>query len=85
MSRRTEHEEDVIINQEDAPIDDLDEPTETEEELFADDIPGWDYWHQDHLLNMYFSLKEYCDIQGLDFMHGVSFHDLCVFLYSHRR
>lgn len=84
MSRRTEHEEDVIINQEDAPIDDLDEPVE-EEELFADDIPGWDYWHQDHLLNMYFSLKEYCDIQGLDFMAGVSFHELCVFMYSHRR
>jgi hypothetical protein len=49
--------------------------------MFADDIPGWDYWHQDHLLNMYFSLKDYCDTHGLHFMDNISFHQLCVFLY----
>ena len=70
----------MIINQDDASLDDEDEPTETEE-MFADDIPGWDYWHQDHLLNMYFSLKDYCDTHGLHFMDNISFHQLCVFLY----
>jgi uncharacterized protein (DUF927 family) len=80
MSRRTEHEEDVIINQEDVPLDDDPEPEP--EELFADDIEEWESWHQDHLLNMYFSLKEYCEVQGLRFMDRVSFHQLCEFLYA---
>lgn len=82
MSRRTEHIEDVITNQADAfeaPIEEVDE--EEEEDLFTPD-EKWESWHQDHLLNMYFSLKEYCDCQGLDFMDRITFPMLCQFLYN---
>jgi len=83
MSRRTEHIEDVITNQAEAPLDDFEteEETEPEDDLFTPN-ENWQSWHQDHLLNMYFSLKEYCQDNGLDFMRYVSFAQLCEFLYT---
>jgi hypothetical protein len=87
MSRRTEHIEDVITNQAEVPPEDFDE--ETEEDTEEDDLftpnENWQSWHQDHLLNMYFSLKEYCQDTGLDFMRYVSFAQFCDFLYSTNR
>jgi len=85
MSRRTEHEEDVIINQDDAFLDDdTEEPEQPEEDLFTPN-ENWESWHQDHLLNMYFSLKEYCEDNGLDFMKNIDFAKLCDFLYTNGR
>jgi len=85
MSRRTEHEEDVIINQDDAFLDDEpEEPDQPEEDLFTPN-ENWESWHQDHLLNMYFSLKEYCEDNGLDFMKNIDFPKLCDFLYTNGR
>lgn len=81
MSRRTEHEEDVIINQDDAFLDD--ETEVSDDDYFVEDIQGWDYWHQDHLLNMYMSLREYCEDNGLHFTDTISFHMFCEFLYAH--
>jgi hypothetical protein len=76
MSRRTEHEEDVIINQEELIDETEPEPEEVDEETLDD----WQFNNQNHLLNIYFSLKEYCASQGLPFK--VQFSDLCDFLYE---
>ena len=85
MSRRTEHIEDVITNQAEVPPEDFEDLEETEEDP-EDDLftpnENWQSWHQDHLLNMYFSLKEYCRDNCLDFMRYVSFAQLCDFLYT---
>ena len=75
MTRRTEHEEDVIINQADA----LDDPPEEPEEE-PEDPSDWHSDNQEHMLNMYFSLSEYCKSQGVTF--DVPFNSFCWFMYE---
>lgn len=74
MTRRTEHEEDVIINQADA-LDDEPDP-----ELEPEDPSDWHSDNQEHMLNMYFSLSEYCKSQGVTF--DVPFNRFCWFMYD---
>jgi hypothetical protein len=67
------------INQEDV------DPTEDQD---VDDDPheldpeSWHDWNSEHLLNMYMSLVEYCNSQGLQFMMGVTFNDFCHFIFN---
>lgn len=68
------------LNQEDAPYatedqDDDDSRTELDPE-------SWQDWNSQHLLNMYMSLVEYCDTQGLQFMKTVTFNDFCHFIFN---
>lgn len=46
------------------------------------DAEAWQDWHSEHLLNMYMSLVEYCNTQGLPFMRLVTFNDFCNFIYN---
>jgi hypothetical protein len=68
------------INQED-----IDDPTEDQD---VDDGPheldpeSWHDWNSEHLLNMYLSMVEYCQTQGLNFMQGVTFNDFCHFIFN---
>lgn len=46
------------------------------------DPEAWQDWNSEHLLNMYMSLREYCDTQGLQYMRLISFNDFCNFIYN---
>lgn len=46
------------------------------------DSESWHDWNSEHLLNMYMSLVEYCETQGLDFMKNVPFNDFCHFIFN---
>jgi len=65
------------VNQEDANIDTSDD--EVEEPL---DPQAWQDWNSEHLLNMYMSLVDYCETQGLPFMCNVSFNQFNHFILN---
>lgn len=66
------------VNQEDLPNETSDD--EVQEPL---DPQTWQDWNSEHLLNMYLSLVDYCDVQGLTFMRGVTFSQFNNFIYNH--
>ncbi len=55
--------------------------SEDEEELELDP-ETWQDWNSEHLLNMYMSLVDYCQTQGLPFMNKVSLNDFMHFIYN---
>ncbi len=68
------------INQEDIdPTEDQDADDDGPHEL---DPESWHDWNSEHLLNMYMSLVEYCDSQGVHFMRSVTFNDFCHFIFN---
>ena len=78
MGRNNDYADDV--NQEDAYYATEDqEDDDTNTDL---DPESWQDWNSQHLLNMYMSLVEYCDAQGLQFMKGVTFNDFCHFIFN---
>lgn len=46
------------------------------------DPESWHDWNSEHLLNMYMSLVDYCETQGLGFMRDISFNDFCHFIFN---
>ena len=46
------------------------------------DPESWHDWNSEHLLNMYMSLVDYCETQGLTFMKNVPFNDFCHFIFN---
>lgn len=62
--------------------------TENEQDQEDDNDPivldpeSWHDWNSEHLLNMYMSLVEYCETQGLTFMKNVPFNDFCHFIFN---
>lgn len=81
MSRRTEHFQDVIINQEDATIiQDEDEERFDESEL---DPESWQDWHSQSLLNAYYDLEHSCIRSGLKF--SATYSQFCNFMYAYNK
>lgn len=77
MGRNNDYADDV--NTEDlAPSEDQDDYVE-EIDL---DAESWQDWNSEHLLNMYMSLVDYANTQGLPFMRNITFHDFCHFIYN---
>ena len=77
MGRNNDYADD--INQEEAlAAEDQDDDT-NECDL---DPEAWQDWNSEHLLNMYMSLVDYCDTQGLTYMKSVSFNDFCHFIFN---
>jgi hypothetical protein len=63
--------------------DDATQTSEDEDETMVDlDPESWQDLNSQHLLNMYMSLVEYCETQGLQFMTNVSFNDFCHFIFN---
>ena len=46
------------------------------------DPESWHDWNSEHLLNMYMSLVDYCETQGLTLMKNVAFNDFCHFIFN---
>lgn len=68
------------INTEDLdPTEDQDEDDNASVDL---DPESWQDWNSEHLLNMYMSLVDYCDAQGLSYMKNVTFNNFCNFIYN---
>ena len=78
MGQYNDYAED--INQEDIdPAEEHDADDDGPHEL---DPESWHDWNSQHLLNMYMSMVEYCNSQGVQFMDGVTFNDFCHFIFN---
>lgn len=62
--------------------EETDVSTSEDEEEIELDPETWQDWNSEHLLNMYMSLVEYCQTQGLHFMNNVSLNDFMHFIYN---
>lgn len=67
------HEDDALYTAEDQDDEDTGPDLDPE---------SWQDWNSAHLLNMYMSLVEYCETQGLQFMKTVTFNDFCHFIFN---
>jgi hypothetical protein len=81
--KRTEFSDDVVMNNDEGP--DIQSDEEEPDPFHPDELDpeAWHDWHSEHLLNMYMSLTEYCEMQGLQFMKRMTFNEFCDFLYVH--
>lgn len=78
MGQNNDYADDV--NQEDAFYATEDqEDDDTTAEL---DPESWQDWNSEHLLNMYMSLVDYCETQGLQFMKSITFNEFCHFIFN---
>jgi hypothetical protein len=79
--KRTEFVDDVIFfNYKEDPL--VQEEESDDEEPLKLDPESWQDWNSEHLLNMYMSLKEYCEDNGINFMDKVTFNSFCEFIFA---
>lgn len=62
--------------------EETDVSTSEDEEEVELDPETWQDYNSEHLLNMYMSLIEYCESQGLPFMRNLPFNDFIHFIYN---
>lgn len=62
--------------------EETDVSTSEDEESIELDPETWQDYNSEHLLNMYMSLVDYCETQGLQFMKETSFNQFCNFIYN---
>jgi hypothetical protein len=75
--KRSEHYEDIILNQEDATTQDEDDELFDENDL---DREAWEDWHSQEMLNVYFELNEICERIGMPTYK--TYNDFCSLMFD---
>jgi hypothetical protein len=77
--KRSEHYEDIILNQEDATTQDEDDDLFDENDL---DREAWEDWNSQDMLNVYFEMVEQCESIGLG--TNKTYNDFCNLMFEFR-
>ena len=78
MGLRNEYSYDAFTGE------DVIEDVEEEDEMMPLDEESWEDWHSEHILNMWMSIREYLETNGLNntMLQRASYHDFIQFIHD---